>query len=279
VERLGYESTQSPVPSAGGPVEIVVRAAPLPLPGFRVEVERDVCSAPEEAVARSLWEAAVRLHAAGLDTLGIATYTEEWTDTMSTDGSRSGGAARSSPGQRASAPLLRVSWSRRVERQGYGFPVRRSDRQRSYDSWSYPPLEADFASHFVGESFGSLHEFHLDMADAEGWVLRFCGTEQDRPFLLGALELGPDTLIRRAEWQFFTPEPDEGAGGWARFDPTAQGGGASALLPRESLIWRTLPGGSVVRRAQSYLGWITTPGDSVPFLPARVEAAEAGGGG
>ncbi|MSR23208.1 MAG: carboxypeptidase regulatory-like domain-containing protein [Gemmatimonadetes bacterium] len=275
VERLGYEPTEVPVPSGAGSVAIVVAPAPVPLPGLRIEAVADICSRREDPAARRLWQAAARLHAGGLDTLGIASYTEEWTDTLPSDAKLSAEVAESWIGQRTSAPLRRLSWNRRIEREGYAFLVRRSDRERSYDSWSYAPLEADLAPHFVDQTFGRLNRFHIEVADAAGWILRFCGTEQDRPFLEGAIELGPDTLMRRAEWEFRTHDPDESAGGWSLFDPQPEGDAAPLLLPRESLTWRTLPDGGTIRRAQSYEGWITVQGDSVPFLPARSEATRS----
>jgi hypothetical protein len=271
VSRLGYGPASVPVSSEGSAAEVLLTPAPLPLPGFEVEGQRDFCAAPESREARALWEAARTRHAGGLDTLGIASYTHLRTDTIPTASEAGMGLFGAEPGQRASAPLLRLSWDRRVERDGYAFRVRRSDRERSYDSWSYPPLEADFAPHFAEETFGRLHAFHLEFEDAGGWVLRFCGTRTNRPYLEGSVEIGPDTLIRQVEWRFRTPEPDETAGGWAKFAPPPGDEGFAPLLPTESMTWRSLPEGDVLRRAQWYEGWIMAPGDSVPFLPLRSE--------
>ncbi len=269
VERLGYEPADVPVPEAALTVAVVVEPAPLPLPGLRIEAEVDLCSAPDQPAARALLEGASRLHQSGLDTLAIATYTEEWTDTIASEPAGPDRTSEGLIGQRSSAPLLRLSWNRRIERDGYAFRVRRSDSERSYDSWSYAPLEADLAPHFLSEAFEERHRFRVETADGAGWILRFCGTEREDPYLTGLLELGPDTLVARAEWEFHTPEPDESAGGWAGFDTRDDGFGRPLLLPRESFIWRTLPDGGTIRRAQSYEGWITAQGDSVPFLPAR----------
>lgn len=272
VDRFGYhghERTLEGVPAVE--LLVVLDPAPLPLPGFQVEATRDACSAGEDPQARRLWQAAVRRHPGGLDTLGVATYLHGWSDTLPMPARGYEEGRVGSPGQRGSAPLLRLSWERRVQRDGYAFQVRRTDSARSFDSWSYAPLEADFAPHFVHETFGRLNRFLLE-GDEEGeygWILRFCSRNQDRPYLEGSLELTPDTLLHRAEWRFGTPEPDEDAGGWARFPAATPQDPTPFPLPVESMTWRRLPDGEMLRKAQSYEGWILAPGDSVPFLRSR----------
>lgn len=269
VERLGFEPTELEVSSGAVSLEIVLAAAPLPLPGFEVVGDRDICAAGDDRRARTLWRAAARLHSGGLDTVGVASYTRVRTDTVGVQVTSGRGVEGSIAGQRASAPLLRMGWTRRVDREGYAFPVRRIDTSGSYDSWGYPPLEADFSSHFAAELFGELHDFQLETEDVEGWVLHFCARREGEPHLDGVLELGPDTLIHRAEWRFYTDEPDEAAGGWARFPPSTEAVAAPPLLPSESVTWKTLPSGEILRRAQWYEAWVIAAGDSVPFLPVR----------
>ena len=268
-ERLGFQPTELDVTSGAASLDITLSPAPLPLPGFEVVGDRDICAAGDDRDARTLWRVAAGRHAGGLDTVGVASYTRARTDTLAGQGSAGSGVEGTTPGQRASAPLLRLSWTRRVDREGYAFPVRRTDSRGSYDSWGYPPLEADFSSHFVAELFGNLHDFQVQIDDQDGWVLHFCARSQDDPYLDGVLELGPDTLIHRAEWRFYTEDPDEGAGGWARFPPATDEERTPPLLPSESVIWKTLPNGEIVRRAQWYERWVIAAGDSVPFLPVR----------
>ncbi len=269
VSRLGYTtvalSIESPWPFQ--PIELT--PAPITLAGFEVDGERDLCSAPEDREARALWGRAAALALGGLDTLGIASYTRFRVDTVAAGVFGPPGIEGAEDGQRASAPLLRLNWERRVQREGYAFPVRRTDAERSYDSWSYPPLEADFAPHFASNSFGRQHAFQLVASDSAGWILHFCGRNTGRPYLSGTLELGPDTLLMRVEWRFRTTEPDEAAGGWARFPPPAGPAEPQLLLPTESVTWRTTPGGETLRRAHWYEGWELVAGDSVPFLPDR----------
>lgn len=283
VERMGYRAEIRAVGAGEGSIVIVLRPEPLPLPGLRVEVEAPTCEWADAADARALWEAMARRHPDGLDTLGIASYTMARTDTLPANSAQATGDGTLVPGQRSSAPLLRMSWERRVARQGYAFRVRRTDRAGSFDSWSYAPLEADFAAHFASPTFGRLHRFRVTGRSREdGWLVRFCPGDPGRPTIEGQLEIGPDTLLYRAEWRFRTGEPDEDAGGWARFVPPPAGNGEPYLLPLESLVWRDVPRDQGTwRRAQWYEAWVLAPGDSVPFLPSRegAQRGEEGGEG
>jgi len=274
VSRLGYEPLEAPVPAGVASLDLVMAPAPIAISGVQVDADRDFCSARDDRNAREIWRLATAHTQAGLDTVGIASYTQLRVDTVGAGSPGVPGMSGAEEGQRSSAPLLRLSWDRRVQREGYAFPVRRTDADASYDSWGYPPLEADFAPHFASESFGDLHTFHVDQESEDGWVLRFCGRRRDDPYLEGAIEIGPDTLIQKVEWHFRTEDPQEGAGGWAGFPPPSTTNDLQVLLPTESVTWRTLPGGEVVRRAQWYEGWITVQGDSVPFLPHRAESAD-----
>jgi hypothetical protein len=270
-ERLGYAPVEIPLPSAGqGALILQMNPAPLPLPGLAIEVAPEACPTRSHPEATALWTAMARRHPGGLDTVGVATYTLIRTDTLSTVNTLllSDGVFES--GQRASAGRLRDAWERRLPRDGYAFPVRRTDLEGSYDSWSYAPLEADFSSHFQSPAFATTQRFRAPTPRVDGgWNLSFCAPNARRPGLDGVLSLSPDTLLVRAEWRFRTGDPDEEAGGWARFPSVAPGDPIPPLLPFESLVWRRIRTGEVQRRAQWYEAWVTTPGDSVPFLPAR----------
>jgi hypothetical protein len=250
------------------PLLLIMETAPLPLPGFQVEADMEPCPAGNHPEAAALWEAMARWNASSMDTLGAASYTLVRTDTLPPGGMASEATERLLPGQRGFSGRLHLAWERRLDRDGYAFPVRRTDTEGSFDAWSYAPLEADFASHFATPRFLEHHRLRAPSPTLEGgWILAYCAPSLERPALEGHLELSGDTLLLRAEWRFRTPEPDEEAGGWARF-PGIPGEGP-LLLPLESVTWRTLRGGAVQRRAQWYEAWIVTPGDSVPFLPDR----------
>ena len=271
VDRLGYEPAETMLDARPRQeVRIELTAAPIPLPGVEVFAESPICSS-SDARALELWERAADRHRLDLDTFGVATYTLARTDTLAAGAilSASDPEVGLDEGQRGSASLLRFSWTRRVEREGYAFPVRRTNRSGSYDSWSYAPLEADFAEHFLSPAFLRWnHLQRLDPRGSGGYDLHFCPADEDRPSIRGRLSLSPDTLLILAEWEFLTPEPGEDAGGWTRFEASGDPE-PPRLLPSESLTWKSLPDGTIQRRAHWYEGWLLAPGDSVPFLPRR----------
>ncbi len=271
VERVGFEELRRErILQESLPIRIELLYAPLPLPGLTAEVDLLACGEIEDdPEARRLWLTAASLHPGGLDTLGIAAYTLSRTDTLpSASVVSEPDRVQLESGQRGSAPIRRASWNRTLDRQGYAFSVRRATREGSFSSWSYAPLEADFAFHFGDDGFGRRHVFRASEGPDAGWVLRFCPRDSRRPHIEGWIEVGADTLIRRAEWRFVTPEPDEQAGGWVRF-PSPESGESPFLLPEESMTWATIGGRHTVRRAHWYEGWVLAEGDSVPFLPRR----------
>ncbi len=125
-ERLGYAPAEVGVQEDLGTIEISMAAAPLPLPGFEIFTDRAICERDPQPEAREIWSVAAKRHAAGLDTVGVASYTRVQTDTLTSRSDAGLAIGNAISGQRASAPLLRLSWDRRVGRQGYAFPVRRT---------------------------------------------------------------------------------------------------------------------------------------------------------
>ena len=271
--QLGYHPEVVQIEEGIDSYEIRLTREPIPLPELIVDAERDRCAGGEDRDARRLWERAAARYSQGLDTLGVATYLASVESILPEGEVGTVQAAGDAIAQRGSSSLLRFSWRRRIEREGYAYQIRRSTPEQSYTSWVYPPLEADFATHFVGEMFGDRHRFRFDTAaepDADvGVTVVFCARDDDDPSMEGTLRIGPDTTIAVAQWLFRTPEPVEHAGGRAVFGPPADSPATSYLLPIEGVFWRRSPPDSYWQRYQKFEQWMVAQGDSVPFLPKR----------
>ena len=271
--QLGYHPEVVQIEDGVDSYEIRLTREPIPLPELVVDATRDRCAGSEDRDARRLWEHAAARYSQGLDTLGVATYLASAESILPEGEVGTVQAAGEAIAQRGSSSLLRFSWRRRIEREGYAYEIRRSTPEQSYTSWVYPPLEADFAPHFAGELFGERHRFKFDTADEpdnDGSVtLVFCARDDDDPSMEGTLRISPDTTIAVAQWLFRTPEPVEHAGGRAVFGPLADDPGDSYLLPIEGVFWRRSPPDSFWQRYQKFEQWMVAQGDSVPFLPKR----------
>lgn len=256
---------------------IELESAPINIEGLVVSAEAiDFCEQREHDTARDLWSAARGRYYQALDEMGIATYLAEADTVVPKQDIGPLQLPDLNLSQRGSSSILRFSWTRRIEREGYAYKVKRTDAARPYDSWIYPPLESDFASHFIEDSFGENHKFILLEEDAGESTILFCPRKDNRPYIRGTLTIAQDTTIRSAEWTFTTPEPNERAGGRAFFHPPTDEQSEAYLLPAEGLTWREVPGGLFLQSYQRYEGWLVAPGDSVPLLPFRGPSGGAG---
>lgn len=270
VGGIGFQTREITVAEGVDEYTVELAEQPLVLEGLVVTAEGATCEqGRDDRSARELWQLA-RLRYHGLmDTLGVATYLSE-ADTivpLSKLGPLDLPALALS--QRGSSSLLRFSWSRRIERDGYAFKIRRTDGARPYDSWVYAPLDADFAPHFVDDLFGERHRMVLEHEGPEGWTLRYCPKKDNKPSIKGTIALARDTTFQSVEWLFATPDPVEHAGGRAVFTPPLSGSLQAYLLPSEAIVWREIPGGEYLQRYQRFEDWLVAPGDSVPALPLR----------
>lgn len=270
--RIGFRARRVEVEPGTGPVEIRLDSEAIALPAVDVVTPREFCPRRDESTARELWQALRQRYAQGLDSMGVATYLSTNREVVGRDELGISTALGPAEEQRGSSFLLRVSWDRRIDREGYAYPVRRPTAGGAQDSWVYAPLEADLAPHFIGDLFGELHTLSVFSEDETGWRLAFCPRDDDRASIQGTLHVTPDTTLVAAEWLFRTPEPGENAGGRAVFIPGGRKGSNPYLLPSEGVSWRAAPEGGFLQVQERYEGWIVAPGDSVPFLPSRKAA-------
>ena len=274
---LGFEVAEVTIQSGVNSYSIELTEAPLAVEGLVVTMEEATCEdGREDARGRELWQYARFRYDGLMDTLGVATYLAE-ADTivpLSELGALKLPALNLS--QRGSSSLLRFNWTRRIDRDGYAFAIRRMDGAAPYDSWVYPPLEADFAPHFVDDVFGERHRFVIDDEGPDGWLLAYCPKDTGKPSIKGTITLARDTTFASIDWLFQTPEPIEHAGGRAFFTPILSRSVLSHFLPAEAVIWRAIPAGDYLQSYQRYEDWRVAPGDSVPQLPLRREGVGGG---
>ena len=276
---LGFEVGELAVRGGVRTYDIELTEAPLAVEGLVVTMEEATCEmGREDARGRQLWQYARIRYDGLMDTLGIATYLAE-ADTIVPLAEL--GSLKLPPlnlSQRGSSSLLRFNWTRRIDRDGYAFAIRRMDGAAPYDSWVYPPLEADFAPHFVDDVFGERHRFVIEDEGPDGWQLAYCPKDTGKPSIKGTITLARDTTFAAVDWLFETPEPMEHAGGRAYFTPILSRAVLSHLLPSEAVVWRAVPAGDYLQSYQRYEDWRVAPGDSVPLLPLRRERSGAGVG-
>ncbi len=274
VGGLGFKTLSVIVEADVDDYSIQLEEAPLMLEGLLVTTEEATCAmGRDDALARELWQLARLKYHGLMDTLGVATYLAEADTVVPLSKLGPLDLPSLALSQRGSSSLLRFSWSRRIERDGYAFKVRRTDGARPYDSWVYAPLDADFAPHFVDDLFGERHRLVVEYEGPEGWTLAYCPKKDNKPSIKGTLALARDTTFRSIEWLFKTPDPVEHAGGRAVFAPLLSRHQQAYLLPSESIVWREVPGGEYLQRYQRFEDWLVAPGDSVPALPLRRDFA------
>jgi hypothetical protein len=275
---LGFEATEVPVRSGVLTYAIELDVAPLAIDGLVVTMEEATCEeGRDDPVGRSLWQHARFRYGGLMDTLGVATYLAEADTVVPLSEFEDLQLPQLALSQRGSSSLLRFNWTRRIDRDGYAFAIRRIDGTRPYDSWVYAPLEADFAPHFVDEVFGDRHRFVIDDEGPDGWLLAYCPRNDGKPSIKGTITLARDTTFAAVDWIFSTPEPLEHAGGRAYFPPPVADTGPNYLLPTEAVIWRAIPSGDYLQSYQRYEDWRVAPGDSVPLLPLRRESDRSSG--
>jgi hypothetical protein len=277
VAGLGFEGGELTVRSGLSTYDIELAEAPLAVEGLVVTMEEATCEmGRDDERGRKLWQYARIRYDGLMDTLGVATYLAEADTVVPLSQLGALELPELNLSQRGSSSLLRFNWTRRIDREGYAFSIRRMDGGAPYDSWVYPPLEADFAPHFVDEVFGERHRFVIDEEGPDGWQLAYCPKDTGKPSIKGTITLARDTTFAEIDWLFDTPEPMEHAGGHASFSPMLPGSALSHLLPTEAVIWRAVPTGDYLQSYQRYEDWLVAPGDSVPLLPLRRVPSEAG---
>lgn len=269
------------------------RAGATPLPGIVARAEAEACPGRDDPRARALWTRVRGLYDAGLDSASMwaemrassgyvaagsllrfdtvpSNRRDLTTDGWNTrealrDGQHRGLAFYEAPrvgrGRRGMSGRLRGSLARTIAREGYATINRgiSADITQVSAAWTYPPLDGELASHFIGEAFGERTFFRV--AGERGPIaLAFCTAPRfrEQPYVSGTLFLRADSSIDRVQWHFHTPEPREDAGGEVRFHPV-WAGLRRTLTPARGEIYRRHEGDLFYHRRLTYAAWTVDP--------------------
>lgn len=283
------------LPAAAAAQRDTSRAGATPLPGIVARGEREACPGRDDPAARALWEGMRARYDLSLDSASMwvemtassgyvapgalmrfdtlaSNRADRTTDGWNVreairDAGRRGlafyDAPRVGPGRRGMSGRLRGSLARAIAREGY---ARRTDRisadiTQASAAWTYPPLDAELASHFAADGFGERTFFRVDRAGAAA-AIGFCTAPRFRamPYISGTLFLRADGSLERVQWHYHTPEPHEDAGGQVRFAASEPG---RALVAAEGEVYRRDLDDRFYHRRLTYAAWTV---DAAPFL-------------
>lgn len=103
--------------------------------------------------------------------------------------------------------------------------------------WRYSQLHFGSASHFATAEFRAGHTMTV-LAQNDGvTTLGFCPRASSEMEIQGELQVGPDSTLRAARWQFIARHDDEDAGGEATFG-ISRLDGAPYLVAVRGSSWR-----------------------------------------
>jgi len=228
VRAVGYGMLRASVADGDTTMSVQLSFLTTKVTPLVVTGHRSACDNPDEPAARALWQTASRRY-----DLSVLAWAVE--DTVRIVASRVT-PERLGVVDTAAWTLGMLGWSADFYRvqtariRDHGYAVRFDGFGRPwYDAWDYAALESNLAAHFVDSLFARLHKISVSRAGPGGVELRFCPRRREAPHIDGTMLLGPDASLVKAAWHFYTPEPDEYAGGEVAFAPLPP---ASSTAPR-----------------------------------------------
>jgi hypothetical protein len=229
---------------SGDPLDIRLSALPISLPEVAVLLTRDICNEPEDPAARALWESARQSYqkdtgvrgglawGRGLETDVRGDRLGDYGDSRLVGWGRGWGMWPSGEGR------IRPSLEESVVEFGYAWRpgLSTSGTERRHLNWSYPEFEQRHAYHFVTDTFGARHTFHL--LEEGSSEIAFCPIERSQAWLQGRLSLGADGSFVSLRWAVRTSDPQEGAGGEVLFMDAHDVAGGRHLVSGRGVFWR-----------------------------------------
>lgn len=267
--RAGWTTAYQGVPWGDTLVMVRMEPAPSVLPGLTVRAAPVPCPRRDAPRARELWTALHNRYRGGTDTTTVIMHFDRAVSVGPRDSTAVADPDRAAWGWIRSGPRDRRVNGYFIRAGGYALSISESHHE-AYAGWKYPPLQSQYAMHFVENYFGEQHVFSFAAGAGGTSVLRFCPRERSkrRPQIEGSLTLGADGTLLRAAWSYLTPDPRQDAGAEVEFT-AADGVAPLLLLPVTSTYWRRTVGGKFYRQRETYTGWRVAPQDADLDMMAR----------
>jgi hypothetical protein len=267
VRAIGFQPVSRSIPMRDTVLEIRLRAAALLMTGIEVQGTPPDCRRHEEPTARRLWSAAATRYSTRYERVALGAHMRWVTGVVLADRLGQVDTAGLSWGQRGAVGSERAEWREWITSEGYARPPGTFSIYGRGD-WDYPPLESTYAQHFADSSFGRLSKFTRVTSENGDWILTFCPQRTTKPFIVGTIEIGPDTSLVAATWEFHTQRPAERAGGEVVFAPRAAVDSEAFLLPALGLFWREgLGPTSLFQVWEEFRDWIVNWQDILQVPP------------
>jgi hypothetical protein len=235
---IGLEPVRRIVAPADTVLRLVMQSHAVLIEAADIEAEPSKCPLDDDTVARALWQRAASHYDIALSAYGVRTDVAMFAAIVAPE---SLGVIDTT---RLVATFIHGGYSALAfatrfasERNFYAVPAAGVPWQR-YGLWHYPLLESSFAWHFADAMFAAANRLVLAGSDDEGFIINFCSSRGNRPYIMGHLTLAPDTTLAKAEWEFVTPRPREDAGGQVLFAPADPRLRGQPIVPVAGLFWR-----------------------------------------
>jgi len=271
---IGLEPARRILAPADSVLRLVMQTHAILIESANVEAEPAKCPLDDDPSARALWQQAASHYDIALSAYGVRTDVLLFGAIVAPD---SLGVIDTT---RLVATFIHGGYSAlafatrfKATANFYAVPAAGVPWRR-YGRWHYPLLESSFAWHFADAMFASANRMILAGRDDEGFIINFCSSRGNRPYIMGHLTIAPDTTLASAEWEFVTPQPREDAGGQVLFAPADPRRRGQPIVPVAGLFWRRVLR-QVYQEWMEYRQWYRCEGPlscSAP-TPLRPDAA------
>lgn len=254
---LGYRPVRLRLSGADTLVSLRMEGLPVAMSEVRVEARASTCPTNEQRRARELMLAVQRRYSPRYESVALGALVKYFQGVVPADRLGVVDTTGLVWGQRGSIGAVRAEWRRWIALHGYARPQSGLNMSGLFDEWEYPPLESDYAQHFIDSVFFRRHRFFFGDSQSGQYVLEFCSKDTRFPSISGDIIIASDSTLVSVQWAFHTPRATESAGGQVAFAPIDTSPMSTMLLPVSGLFWRRrAAGGGYVELWQEYRDWI-----------------------